>query len=363
MRDKVNSDVFQPTIVPLDYSKVLGLKATDPQPDPFIKRFAGRVYYDPWENIDFTPNPWMQNNRAIERAVATFVSSSQTVPTILPTFLDPEYTYAVPSDAPAFASLPRKASLGAMASYNRVTALATATSIMLSEAEASNPEFSSVDTNARVNLKRAIAEVFGGVSGFQRASGEGFKDALAEAHRSRLLYLLTAGLEDQVLNGAGTGNEMTGILTTQSTTNGQNASSAAVTLAQIQAAIRAAWTAGGDLESFGYAITDPVTFDYVKNLVAESLGYVNVENYTLPWGLKTYSVQGIPFIKSRKMPTTTNQKKIMFVDRRYTYVDILTDVTTELYGKTADDQKFAIKFYGNVVCRAPEFQATVYGIA
>jgi hypothetical protein len=349
--------------VPLDYSDVLGVNTNDPKPDPFIKRYAGRTYYDPWEGIDYTSNDWMQKNKAIERALWVFTSGSQTVPIILPTFLDPEYTYMVPSDAPAYAALPRKASLGAMSSFVKITALAAPTSIWVSEAEASSPEHKNAPTEARVNLLKAICEVFGGVSGFQRAAGEGFKDMLAEAHRERLLYLMTEGLENGVLNGTGANNQCTGLLTSQSTTNGVNASSTAVTLARIQEAIRNAWDDGGDLESYGFAITDNVTYDYVKNLVAESLGYVNIENYSLPWGVKTYTIQGIPVLKSRKMPTSTNTKIFAMFDRRYCYVDVLTDVTTELYGKTADDQKFAIKWYGNVINRAPNFNATVYGIA
>jgi len=355
-------DEFVPVKVPLDYSRVL-VDPDDPlksEPDPFIKRFNGRVYYDPWNGIDFRFNPWMQRNRAVERAIWTYATSSQTVPTILPTFLDPAYIYAVPSDAPAYAALPRKASLGGMESYVRITALGSPTSYWV--AQDATPDYVA-PTTARVNEPKKICETWGGVSGFQRAAGEGFKDMLAEAHRERLLGLLTDGLEDGILNGDGLGNNLKGILTWQGTTNQVDMAGSAVTLAKIREAVRMAWNAGGDLESHGFAITDYITYDYVKNLLQEYVGHVNVTNYDLPWGIKTYAVDGIPFIRSRKMPTTANAKKIIFVDPRYTYLAVLTDVTTELYGKTADEQKFAIKWYGACICRAPEFQAVVSGIA
>jgi len=56
-------------------------------------------------------------------------------------------------------------------------------------------------------------------------------------------------------------------------------------------------------------------------------------------------------------------KKVLFVDRRFAYNAVLTDVTTELYGKVKDEQNFAIKWYGVTINRAPEFGAVVSGIA
>jgi len=355
---------FKPRRIQLDYSKLL-VDPDDPwksEPDPFIKRFNGKTYYDPWVGIDYTPNGWLKNNRAVERAIWAYASSSQTVPTILPTFLDPTFTYAVPTDAPLYAALPRKASLGAMESYTRITALGSpsGTGYWKTETEAVDPV---APTVARVNGQKVIAETWGGVTGFQRAAAEGFKDMLEEAHRERLTGLLTDGLEDGCLNGAGSTIYNAGLLTTQGTTNRVAGGSAAPTLAEIQEVIRTVWTAGGDLESYGFAVTDPTNYDYVKNLVSEYLGYVNVENYDLPWGLKTFSVQGIPFLKSRKMPTGANVKKILFVDRRYAYNAILTDVTTELYGKIKDEQNFAIKWYGRTINRAPEFCGVIDALA
>jgi len=364
MRLMPSLDQFNPNPVILDYSKVGKIDKFEPAPDPFIDRYAGKIYYDPWQGIDFTPNPWLTKNRALERAIWAFESESTTVPKILPTFLDPSYTYALPSDAPAFASLPRKASKGAHEDYVRVTAHGAPTSIWVSETEAQTPEYTS-PTTARVSEAKKIAEVWGGVTGFQQAAAESYKDMFAEAHAERLMYLLTNGLEDGVLNGAGSGTAMKGLLTWQGTTNGVGVGGdgTEVTLKDIQEAVRNAWKAGGDLNSYGFAITDPRTYDYVKNLVAEYMGYVNVENYNLPWGLKTYDVEGIPFIKSRKMPQTTNAAKILFVDSRYSYVAVLRDVQTEVYGKVDDAQKFAIKFYGATINRAPELQSVVYGCA
>lgn len=363
MRPILNDDdAFQRVNVPLDYSKVI-VNPDDPfnsSPDPFIKRYNGKIYYDPWEGIDYRPNPWLKMNRAVERAIWSYATSSQTVPTVLPTFLDSGYVYTVPSDAPAFAAIPHKASLGGQESYVRVTALGAPTTYFVAQDATPDPV---TGTPARVNKDKKIAQTWGGVTGFMRAAGENFKDMLAESHRERLTGLLTNGLEDGILNGDGSGNNMEGILTQQGTTNNVDKNSSAVTLADIQNALRMAWNAGGDLESFGFAITDYITYDYIKNLLMEYLGYVNVDNYDLPWGLKTYSVQGVPFIRSRKMPTTANVKKVVFIDRRYTYIAVLTDVTTELYGKVKDQQDFAIKFYGQPICRAPEFQAVISEIA
>lgn len=344
----------------LDYSN-LEQNPLDPKPDPFIERFAGKIYYDPWRGIDFRPNPWMANNRAVERAIWAFASSAETVPTILPTFLDPSYIYAVPTDAPLYAALPRKASLGAHEDYVRVTALGSP-AVDYWGAETKVPDYVS-PTSVRVSEPKKIAQTWGGVTGFQKAAGKGFKDMLAEAHQERLYGLLTEGLEEQCINGDGATIEPTGIIVWQTGTNEVPAASGNVTLALIQRAIREAWVAGGDLESYGFAVTDPVTYDYVKNLLIEYLSYVNVMNYDLPWGVKTFSIQGVPFIRSRKMPTGANAKAICFVDRRYTYVAALQDVTTELYGKTTDAQEFAIKFYGNVINRAPEFAAIITAIA
>jgi len=361
----VNED-FKPKPVVLDYSRLL-VNPEEPwksEPDPFIKRYNGKTYYDPWVGIDYTPNPWMKKNRAVERAIWAYAASSQTVPTILPTFLDPAFAYTVPTDAPLYAALPRKASLGAMESYVRVTALGTPSTLSYWVSETATPEYLS-PTAARVNQQKVISQTWGGVTGFNRAAGENFKDMLEESHRARLYGLMTDGLENGCLNGDPTLNAVNnkGLLTWQGTTNRIAGGSAAPTLSEIQQAIQAAWVAGGDLESYGFAVTDPTNYDIVKNLISEYLGYVNVENYNLPWGLKTFTIQGVPFIKSRKMPTGANVKKILFVDRRYCYNAILTDVTTELYGKVKDEQNFAIKWYGVTINRAPEFGAVIDALA
>lgn len=363
MRQGLATPKFQPREVLIDYSNVLvdPKKPLQPSPDPFIKRYAGKVYYDPWVGIDNRMNPWMPKNRAVERAIWAYATSSQTVPTILPTFLDPSFIYAVPTDAPAYAALPRRASLGAMESYVRITALGAPTSYWVGETE--TPDYVQ-PTPARVNEQKDICQTWGGVTGFQRAAGQGFKDMLEEAHRERLYGLMTEGLEDGVLNGDGTTTTQThGLLAWQGTTNRVAGGSAAVTLAKIREAIRKAWVAGGDLESYGFAITDPATYDSVKNLLTEYVTYVNPMNYDLPWGLKTYAIDGVPFIRSRKMPTGENLKKILFVDRRYTYLAVLTDVSTELYGKVKDEQNFAIKWYGVPINRAVEFGAVIDAIA
>jgi len=246
-----------------------------------------------------------------------------------------------------------------MESYVRITALGAPSAYWV--AETADVDYVA-PTPDRQNVQKVIAETWGGTTGFQRAAAESFKDMLEEAHRERLYGLMTNGLEDGCLNGTGATVYNKGLITWQGTTNEVGAGEAAVTLAELQEAIRKAWVAGGDLESYGFAITDPATYDTIKNLISEYLGYVNVENYDLPWGLKTFSIQGIPFIKSRKMPTTAKEKKVLFVDRRFCYNAILTDVTTELYGKVKDEQNFAIKWYGVTINRAPEFGAVVSAI-
>ena len=249
-----------------------------------------------------------------------------------------------------------------MESYVRITALGAPTSYWVGETQ--TPDYVS-PTPARVNEQKDICETWGGVTGFQRAAGQGFKDMLEEAHRERLYGLMTEGLEVGILTGDSSAAETNGLIPQQMACAASivDLSSTAVTLAKIREAIRTAWTAGGDLGSYGFAITDPTTYDDVKNLLTEYITYVNPMNYNLPWGLKTYAVDGIPFIRSRKMPTGAGAKQILFVDRRYTYLAVLTDVSTELYGKVKDEQNFAIKWYGVPVNRAPEFAAIIDNIA
>jgi hypothetical protein len=333
--------------------------------DAFMHKRASQedpTYYNPWRHIDYSPADFIKNNKiaAIERAIWNYASGSIAQPVVLPTYLSEDYAYALPIDAPAYTAIPKRASKGATVEYVRVTAYGAPSAYMV--AQDTTPDYVS-PTVARVTLLKAICETWGGITGFLQAGGREFKDMLAEAHNERLKGMLTAGLEDQCLNGDGTGNNAKGFLTYQGTTNGVNCSSAAVTLANIRDAIKLAFTAGGDLESNGFAITDPVTFNYVKGLLTDYLGYVNVVDYELPWGIKTYTIDGVPFLKSRKMPTTTNTKKILFLNHKDCYAAILTDITTEIYGKTKDATEFAIKWYGNFVNTCPEHCAVVYGIA
>jgi hypothetical protein len=321
------------------------------------------TYYNPWLGIDYSPASLLKNNKIIERAIWAYASGSITQPVILPTYLSEDYAYALPTDAPAYAAIPKRASKGATVEYVRITAYGVPSAYFV--AQDATPDYVS-PTVARVTLEKKICETWGGVVGFLQSAGKGFKDMLVEAHSERLKALLSEGLENGCLNGDATGNNVKGFLTYQGTTNGINASSAAVTLQMIRDAIKAAYVAGGDLESYGFAITDPATYNYVKALLSEDVGYIRSGTeaaYDLPWGLKTYAVDGIPFIKSRKMPTSTNSKKILFLDNRYNYAAILEDLTVELYGKTKDAQEFALKWYGNFVAELPEYNAIVYGIA
>jgi len=333
--------------------------------DEFIHRMASKqdtTYYNPWRKIDYYAGDFIKGNKIPpeERAIWAYTSASLTQPVVLPTYLSDEYAYALPLDAPAYASIPKKASKGATVEYVRITAYGAPSAYMVTQD--ATPDYVS-PTTARVTLPKAICETWGGVTGFLQAGGKEFKDMLLEAHNERLKAMLTAGLEDQCLNGDGTGNNAKGFLTYQGTTNGVNAASASVTLAQIREAVKLAFDAGGDLENNGFAITDPTTFNYVKSLVTEYLGYTDIVNYELPWGIKTYAIDGIPFLKSRKMPTTENAKKILFLNHQDCYAAILTDITTELYGKTKDAQEFAIKWYGNFVNVCPEHCAIIYAIA
>lgn len=331
--------------------------------DPFMHYMASQkdsTYYDPWNGIDYSSNSVLKNNKVIERAIWSYETTSLTQPVTLPTYLLSDFAYALPTDAPAYASIPKKASKGATIEFVRVTAYGSPTSYFV--ADTATPEYVS-PTVARVTIPKKICETWGGTTGFVEAGGKGWKDMLAEAHSERLKAMLANGLEDGCLNGDGTGNNVKGFLTWQGTTNGVNANSSSVTLAMIREAIKKAYDAGGDLESFGFAITDPSTYNYVKGLLSDYLGYVNIPDYELPWGIKTYAIDGMPFIKSRKMPTATNSKKILMLDRRYNYASILTDITTEIYGKTKDATEFAIKWYGNFVAELPEYNAVVYGIA
>ena len=333
--------------------------------DAFMHKMASKkdaTYYNPWRQIDYSPQDFIKNNKIapIERAIWNYASGSIVQPVVLPTYLSEDYAYALPIDAPAYTAIPRKASKGTTIEYVRITAYGAPSAYMV--AQDAVPDYVS-PTAARVTLEKKICETWGGVTGFLEAGGKEFKDMLQEAHNERLKGMLTAGLEDQCLNGDGTGANAKGFLTYQGTTNGVNTSSAAVSLANIRDAIKLAFNAGGDLESNGFAITDPETFNYVKGLLTEYLGYVDIVNYELPWGIKTYAVDGVPFLKSRKMPTATNGKKILFLNHQDCCAAILTDITTEIYGKTKDATEFAIKWYGNFVNTCPEHCAVVYGIA
>jgi HK97 family phage major capsid protein len=333
--------------------------------NPFLHHISGLqdpTYYDPWRGIDYSPQDFIKKNKipAAERAIWNYTSGSIVQPVVLPTFLSDEYVYALPVDAPAYAATPKRASKGATVEYVRITAYGAPSAYFVAQDTA--PDYVS-PTAARVTLKKAICETWGGTTGFLEASGQPYKNILEEAVGERLKAMLSNALEDQCLNGGGTGNDAKGFLTYQGTTNGVTAGSAAVTLTEIRDALKLAYDAGGDLENYGFAITDPATYNYVKSLLTEWMGYVDVLNYDLPWGLKTFAVDGMPFLKSRKMPTGANVKKILMLDRRHNYAAILTDVTTELYGRTKDATEFAIKWYGNFVADCVEYNAVVHTIA
>lgn len=171
--------------------------------------------------------------------------------------------------------------------------------------------------------------------------------------------------EDLIINGdaSAAATEFSGIINLMGDTNRVDKDSTALSLADLNTAIRNAFDDGGRPN---LAICSSGVYEDILNLIQTKLGYMSSEKNVF-WGFTTITYRSmvgeIPIIPSMFMTNTANQKAIYFLDLSVCEVRVLQDLTYEPLAKTNDSQKFMLKMYECFIIKNPDFCSSIQRIA
>ena len=159
------------------------------------------------------------------------------------------------------------------------------------------------------------------------------------------------------------GTEFNGIVATMSTTNTYAATGLTLTEDIINTAIQYAFDDSGRPDM---AICDSATFRDLQGILSDKRILQTVTKVTeygtvaITWLGMTGAIEIYP---SQYLLNTTGNKAMYFLDTAVWEVRTLQEPTYFEFGITNDSQKFAIKEYITLVCRAPTFNSSITALA
>jgi len=329
---------------------------------PENDEFGGfsKEYYNPFIKKDYSKTLF---EKSIERAKMTKASidtqtgGAGTAGTALvPVYPDRQIVDRTDKEIVLRYMLPRRAVMGATYDYNALTAKGGAD---WHQENASIPE--SVDTYDRASVAIKYLYAKGTVSGPAIAAMKGYIDPQQLDLTVKTKAMIEAE-EDMIINGDASTypNQPNGLIQTI-TTNTTNLSSAYPTLSQIRAEFATSYNNNG---SVTVAITDASTHNYVKGLLGSfQMQIKDPSTERLGFGINgAFEFDGVMFARSRFMPTTTNGKRILFLDMRYIFIAELQGMTFEIKMSENDNYPYLLKEYLTFVNTFEASCTQMYGI-
>jgi hypothetical protein len=297
---------------------------------------------------------------------------------MIPVYVDPKVIDQTRKYTPLVELIPRVSNQGITADYNNITAkggaVTAAEDAALSDVNDTYDRFSTaikyVYSVGRVTGQSQASVPSYMVAGFQPSGAVGsFTDAGASNAMQMEILVKTRALrekeEDLIVNGnAGSdATEFSGIVTLMSTTNTVAKGTTALTLDDIQTAIRYAFDDGGRPN---LAVCSSDVYSDLMKLLTAKIGYMTPTQKVF-WGFETIvlntMVGQIPVIPSMYLSNASGSKAIYFLDMSVVEMRVLQDVTYEPLAKTNDSQKFMLKVYEALIIRNTSFCASITGIS
>ena len=342
----------------------------------------GQVYADPLGMGDAKiPVDLREQARLIQaKAFNTQTGGAGTAGyAMIPVYVDPNIIDRTRKETPLVELIPKAANQGTTADFNVITAKGAA-DFKAEDAALVEQD----DTYDRVSVPIKYAYSVGRVTGpsiaatpsynlqMYNPSGSGlggtpFASGAAPNAKQLEVLVKTRALMEEVeqviVNGdAGTTpTEFSGIVTTQSTTNKVDLNTTAIDLDDIRTAIQYAYDDGGRPN---IAVADSATYTDIQALIEDRMRTAPTTNI---WGIDYITLQtmvgNIPIIPSRFLSTASGSKSIYFLDLSVWEQRVLMDTTYEELAKTSDAEKFMLKTYRSLICRAPTFNSFVGEIA
>jgi len=304
---------------------------------------------------------------------------------MIPVFVDPEIVDRTRAWTPLVEIFPRVTNQGITADYNFISskggAFCAIEDAALAETD-TTPDRASVTIKYLYSVGRVTGQAQAAVpsymlAGFQPSGAVApFSDQLAgNAKRFEVLVKareLKELEENLIINGnsstsgiAGNpnGTEFDGIIAIQSTTNKLDKNTTALELDDINTASQYAFDDGG-LPSL--AVCSSAVFTDLMHLLTSKIGYLQ-PSQDVEFGFQYITLHTptgpVKVIQSKYMSNVTGSKAIYLLDMSVWEMRVLQDMTYEDLAKTNDSEKFSLKIYEALICRAPAFNAWVGEIA
>jgi hypothetical protein len=298
---------------------------------------------------------------------------------MVPIYVDPMIVDRTRKYTPLVELIPRVSNMGITADYNVITAKGGG---YTAAEDAALPETNTTYARASTAIKylysvgRVTGQAMAAVpsyimSGFQPAGGSigAFTSVSAPNAMQNEVLVKTREIreleENLIVNGSVStdATQYSGVIALMSTTNTVAKGTTALTLDDIDTAVRYAFDDGGRPN---LAFCDSSTYTDLLGLLTAKIGYMQPTQQVF-WGFTTIvlhtMVGDIPVIPSMYVSITTGSKAMYFLDLSVIEMRVLQDLTYEEMAHTNDSRKFLLKIYEALIIRATSFCSSITAIA
>ena len=298
---------------------------------------------------------------------------------MVPIYVDPRVVDTTRKYTPIVELVPRVTNMGTYADYNKITAkgggYTAAEDAALSETNTTYDRASTaikyLYTLGRVTGQAIAAMPAWILAGIQPAGGATgpFSDQGTTNAKQMEVLVKTREmreLEENLLVNGNTGSDATqfdGIIQLMSTTNTVAKGTTALSLDDINTAVRYAFDDGGRPN---LALCSSGVYEDLLGLLTAKIGYLQPQQQVF-WGFSAIvlhtMVGDIPVIPSMYMSNVTGSKAMYFLDMSVVEMRVLQDLTYEELAKTNDSEKFMLKIYETLIIKNTAFCASITAIA
>ena len=326
------------------------------------------------------------------KALATTTGGAGTAGyAMIPIYVDPRIVDTTRKFTPLVELMPRVTNMGITADYNKLTAKGGGFTAA-EDAALNETTDTYVRASSSIKYLYAIGRVTGPaiaampsyvLVGLQPQGGAvgAFNDASApNAMQTEVLvktrsireleeYLIIAGNATTSAATTGTGSldpngtEFDGIIQLMSTTNTVAKGTTALSLDDLNKAVRYAFDKGGRPN---LAVCSSGVYEDILGLLTAKIGYMQPVQQVY-WGFSTIvlhtMVGDIPVIPSMFMSNTSGSKAIYFLDLTVCEMRVLQDLSYQELAQTNDSKKFMLKIYETFIIKNTSFCSSVTAIS
>ncbi len=350
---------------------------------------SGSRYADVNSNIDLRAEGGFLNNiyqAGLKAMNVSGMSAGTTDKAIIPIYLDPQIIDTSRKFTPAVEIIPRVSNMGVTAEW---TTLSKGSAFTAREDAALADVDDTYTRNSKsIKYLYAVGRITGqtlvatpsfmlmgitasggtpdGTFGNSSAPNAMQLEVLAKTREIKELeenLIFNGNATTSAITGNPDGTEYDGIIQLMSTTNTVAKSTTALSLEDLNTAIRYAFDDGGRPN---VAFCSSGVYTDILNLIQTKLGYLQSEKNVF-WGFTTITYRSmvgeIPVIPSMFLSNTSGSKAIYFLDLSVVEMRVLQDLTYEKLGKTNDSDKFFLKIYEVLIIKNTAFCSSVTGIS